>query len=950
MNLEEIKYDAFISYRHSELDQFAAITLHKELEAFRLPKAIQNQLKKKGIEKKKIERVFRDRDELPITNNLADPITNALRNSEFLLVICSPRIRESLWCRKEIETFISMHGRENVFAVLIEGEPSESFPDELLYEEKKVLDENGVERIERVPIEPLAADIRGKDKKEMRKKIKEEILRLAAPMFGCSYDDLKQRHKERLMRRVITTACAASVVFGSFGLISTTMAIKIQKQSEQIEVQYQEALKTNARQMAEDAFDYIDTGDMVNAVKTSYDALTQVDGVDMPYTADAEYALSTALQTYRNGYQIRAQRLLEMDGEIEFCKTSPNLDTLMVVDSFGNLSIYDPLTGKEIYEVELKDKIGSILEFEVCYVGNAQIAYPTEEGFEIYNLETQELHEVECEWLSTLWSDNEGKYLVTVQGIQNTELLIYKTETMAPVLELQSDEGESFGWECKFSGETPGLFAIEYEIGEEKSGLLLVDAEKQETIKFDTAFESISDIRFSEEVIYYCGYTVIDINNIDGYLYCTDLNGNIKWEHTLKGIPEHIIVYGAEKKDKIAYSQYSRVVVLNKEDGSLISQEDFGSNVVNYWGYAGMDDLYVMTKDGNFCYYSPITENAVNYPEKFVVNTNTMKCFDIGAGFYASVANKSNVVAVYQASIGKDVNLLLESDDMLTDTKISQDGEYIVNKVAEGDYNRLLTYKVSDGSLVNEILLDDSILDFDINADGELVVLTSFTVERYGLENGELLQSEELETIYDNKLLNHGQAYLTSDNDRAFIKDVKSGKVINEVSEIRVVENGQLASTVDETGEYYAFCDEENKNIVIGSFDGDFSMEIPSNVNVIKALALSAQAKAIYVTYLDGKVEAYDITTGNLLISYGILEGDVEKITELTKINCIALETVYGAYLVNEQLEIIAFIQGYTDYCEKNDSFILDTSYSVYEVKRHQLDDLLNDAQSYLAE
>ena len=147
MNLQEIKYDAFISYRHCELDQFIAVTLHKELEAFKLPNAIAKQLETKGNNKKKIERVFRDRDELPITNNLADPITNALRNSEFLLVICSPRIKESLWCRKEIETFISMHGREKVFAVLIEGEPADSFPEELLYAEKLITDENGVEHI-----------------------------------------------------------------------------------------------------------------------------------------------------------------------------------------------------------------------------------------------------------------------------------------------------------------------------------------------------------------------------------------------------------------------------------------------------------------------------------------------------------------------------------------------------------------------------------------------------------------------------------------------------------------------------------------------------------------------------------------------------------------------------------------------------------------------------------
>ena len=168
MNLQEIKYDAFISYRHCELDQFVATTLHKELEAFRLPKAIEKQLRAKGITKKKIERVFRDRDELPITNNLADPITNALRNSDFLLVICSPRLRESLWCRKEIETFIKMHGREHIFAVLIEGEPADSFPEELLYEEKITVDANGNERVEKVPIEPLAADVREKKKTELQ--------------------------------------------------------------------------------------------------------------------------------------------------------------------------------------------------------------------------------------------------------------------------------------------------------------------------------------------------------------------------------------------------------------------------------------------------------------------------------------------------------------------------------------------------------------------------------------------------------------------------------------------------------------------------------------------------------------------------------------------------------------------------------------------------------------
>ncbi len=61
---------------------------------------------------------------MPLTSDLNDPIMAALHNSEWLIVICSPRLRESLWCKKEIETFIELHGREHVLVVLIEGEPT----------------------------------------------------------------------------------------------------------------------------------------------------------------------------------------------------------------------------------------------------------------------------------------------------------------------------------------------------------------------------------------------------------------------------------------------------------------------------------------------------------------------------------------------------------------------------------------------------------------------------------------------------------------------------------------------------------------------------------------------------------------------------------------------------------------------------------------------------------
>ena len=72
------RYDAFISYRHTELDKFAAENLHRQMEAFRLPGKLSDSTEGRT----RITRVFRDRDELPLTNSLEDNITEALRESE----------------------------------------------------------------------------------------------------------------------------------------------------------------------------------------------------------------------------------------------------------------------------------------------------------------------------------------------------------------------------------------------------------------------------------------------------------------------------------------------------------------------------------------------------------------------------------------------------------------------------------------------------------------------------------------------------------------------------------------------------------------------------------------------------------------------------------------------------------------------------------------------------
>ena len=78
------KYDAFISYRHSQPDSEIAQLLQKKLENFRMPKAIEEK-----IGKKRPLRVFRDETELSVADDLSEAITNAIWESKHLFATVS---------------------------------------------------------------------------------------------------------------------------------------------------------------------------------------------------------------------------------------------------------------------------------------------------------------------------------------------------------------------------------------------------------------------------------------------------------------------------------------------------------------------------------------------------------------------------------------------------------------------------------------------------------------------------------------------------------------------------------------------------------------------------------------------------------------------------------------------------------------------------------------------
>ena len=204
MESPQYAYDAFISYRHCEPDKTVAIRLQELLENYKPPRGTVCR------NTNRIRRIFRDQSELPTSGDLGADIRRALESSRYLIVICSEKTRESAWCEEEIRYFKKLHNGQNdhILTMLVSGQPDKVFPDRLCWEERQILLPDGSSGLYSQRVEPLSADVRAPSPHQIRKKLRTEFLRVAAPLLGCSYDELFRRHQRRIRKRntLISTA------------------------------------------------------------------------------------------------------------------------------------------------------------------------------------------------------------------------------------------------------------------------------------------------------------------------------------------------------------------------------------------------------------------------------------------------------------------------------------------------------------------------------------------------------------------------------------------------------------------------------------------------------------------------------------------------------------------------------------------------------------------------
>lgn len=174
-------YLAFISYKRDDEDM--AVWLQEAVESFKLPAELI--IDDPELNKYQNRHLFRDKTDMA-GGVLPDIIKQGLDSSQYLLVVCSPRVLASHWVNKEIDYFLSLDkdNYKNVIPFVIEGEPyseaNECLPESIrnIPKSKELLAIN-------------LNDFTGEDKMQIA------VVKILSSLLGLKFDTLWDRHRRR---------------------------------------------------------------------------------------------------------------------------------------------------------------------------------------------------------------------------------------------------------------------------------------------------------------------------------------------------------------------------------------------------------------------------------------------------------------------------------------------------------------------------------------------------------------------------------------------------------------------------------------------------------------------------------------------------------------------------------------------------------------------------------
>ncbi|MFG6394921.1 MAG: TIR domain-containing protein [Lachnospiraceae bacterium] len=595
-----MKYTAFISYRHGGIDEKAAMQIHRHIERYHIPHKLAKTLGRKNMGK-----IFRDSEELKAASNLSEIIRKALDETEWLIIICTKRFKESPWCMEEVEYFIKIRGRERIIVILAEGEPSESFP--------KILTE--IEQDGKIVlIEPLAVDIRGNSESQVLRNLKREKFRFLAGMLEVDYDDLKQRQKERKRKFITTVVSAAALAIGTFAVVVMRKNFQLKEAYSALGNSMQQTLKGQSYYLAEYSSEAYNNGDKKTAAMLALEALPEdLSNPGRPYVESAMRYLTTALGIYdfSTGYQ--ADRLFDMEQEAYDTKVQASSDHKVILIERYDYAANNMLQRHaDVYSLESGDRL--------CSYNTGTINRQFYSGY------------TRCSWLlsdsSTLiYTGEDGLVSVDIYtGKENfrakkaSELKVSTKEDLIVTIDYETGNLYSFNMkgenilECSLGSDieytlydiSPDSSTVALSANTSKiNGILLINSRSGENV-------FLNQHGLCEAVVFSSGYKLcfLKTDTEAGLKHIVEYNINKGKENYLCDADWDLKTMQVTDKQTCFYYHGAKIYEVDNKSGEIVWEYTFASEVISICTGSGY--LGISCEDGSVYFYETESKTLIN--------------------------------------------------------------------------------------------------------------------------------------------------------------------------------------------------------------------------------------------------------------------------------------------------------------------------------------------------
>ena len=327
------RYYAFISYKRE--DEKQAKWLQDKLEHYRFP----TNLNGRTDLPKNVRPIFRDVTDLT-PGILAEEINKTLNDSQWLIIVCSPRSAKSPWVCKEAQSFIDSGRADRIIPYVIEGVPfsgdeaTECYPEALLNMKGNK--------------ELLAANVNEIGREAA-------AIKILARMFGLRFDTLWQRHtREQEKRRIIWGTIAAFMV-----VVSMLISGYFYWANNEIKEKQNKLLISQSKYLASEAQKEYDKGNITKALRMALYALPKdLKNMDRPYVPEAEIMLRECDKPQKEG--IYSRSILQHVNQVNSAQFSPDGKYIVTAFDDNTARVWDAKTGEPVTEpLKHEDSVNS---------------------------------------------------------------------------------------------------------------------------------------------------------------------------------------------------------------------------------------------------------------------------------------------------------------------------------------------------------------------------------------------------------------------------------------------------------------------------------------------------------------------------------------------------------------------------------------------------------------